>query len=309
MRSKNFYLTTKRVYTLIQSGKSPSDICKQLKISKQKLTYYTRTLKNEGFIRKAGYKCWEILKDYSEEEIKKEVKKVFRIDNFKLIEIMKLPPNTIRSHFIQAKVILPDAIIKSNEWKRRIDFLLKENIEFKPIENFFGGGQSITFGKVEFILTNKSILISIDKSYFGSDVDEIKYEIAVDILKGIKKLERALRANFGEFGNYKFETTRQHHSLIKNCFAKVYLKSKKEYLRVSDKNGLWLLVDNSFDLGELECIHSVTALNDIQGVQNFFNSLKRTNFKVTPSFILQELNEIKNRIKELEEKIEREVLI
>ncbi len=300
MRGKNFYLTTKRVYTLIQSGKSPSDICKQLKISKQKLTYYTRTLKNEGFIRKAGYKCWEILKDYSEEELKKEVKKVFRIGNSRLIEIMKLPPNTIRSHFIQVKVILPNAIIKSNEWKSRIDFLIKENIEFKQIENFFGGGQSITYGAVEFNLTNKSILISIDKSYFGSNIDEIKYEIAVDILKGIKKLERVLRANFGEFGNYKFETTRQHHSLIKNCFAKIYLKSKKQFLRVSDENGLWLLVDNSFDLNELECVHSVTAIDDIKGVQNYFNSLKRTGFRVTPEFILNELEGIKNRVKELE---------
>ncbi len=302
MRGKKFYLQVNRVYTLIESGKPPSDICKELKILKQRLTYYTKPLVKGGFIKRIGYGCWEVLKPYSCNEVKKEVKKIYRVGNSKLIEIMKLPPNTIRSHFIQFKVIPPGQVIKSTRWKERANFLIKGGIDFKPIENLFGGGQLLNFGKVEFSLTDKSILISIDKSYFGQDVDEIKGEILIDVLKAIKKLERVMMANFSEFGSYTFSAARQHHSLIKNAFSKIYLKSKKQYLKVTDKDGLWLIVDNSFNLNELECVNTTTAIDDVKGVQNFFNSLKETNFEITPGFVLQELNAIKSRIKELEEK-------
>jgi hypothetical protein len=307
MRGKKFYLLVNKVYTLIESGKTPSEICKELKISKQKLTYYSRPLIKGGFIKRIGYGCWEVLKPYSKVELKKEVKKIYRVGNNKLIEIMKLPRNTIRSHFIQFKVIPPGQVIKSTNWKDRANFLIKGGIDFKPIENLFGGGQSLTFGNVEFRLTDKSILISIDRSYFGEDIDEIKGEIIIDVLKAIKKLERVLIANFSEFGSYTIQASRQHHSLIKNAFSQIYLKSKNQYLKVTNKDGLWLIIDNSFNLNELECVHTATGITDIRGVQNFFNSLKETNFEVTPGFTLQELNAIKSRIKELEEKNERRI--
>lgn len=313
-KGKNFVLYVEKIYNYIKEGMKFSDICEKMNMSKQRLQYYVDYLIEGDFIKKSGYSCWEIIKDFSNNELK-QVQKTYRIANSKLIEISKLPPDTIRGHAIKIKLFLPKAVYNSNAWKNRQETFLKQDVKFTPIESLYGGGENIILNGTEFNLTNRSILITLNNSYFGQDIDKVRTEMFIDVLRSIKRLERLLCANFGEFNNYKFKICRQHFSLIKNCLAKVYLKSKNEFLKVSDENGLWLLVDNSFSLSELECISPETAQADVEGIRNYFNSHKRTDFKVTPDFILQtfrvqdELNlqifealdDIKIKVKELEE--------
>ena len=75
-------------------------------------------------------------------------------------------------------------------------------------------------------------------------------------------------------GFSNFSVCRQHYSLVKNAIAKDYL-NRKDKLHVWDKDGkLWLLIDNSFNLEELENVHTKTSKDDNKIVQDDFNSLK-----------------------------------
>jgi len=69
---KNLYFT---IYNLLQQGNRPAQICKKLKIKKQKLHYYTSFFKKQGIIQNKGYGDWEILKDLNDSDLEKEVKK------------------------------------------------------------------------------------------------------------------------------------------------------------------------------------------------------------------------------------------
>jgi len=78
--------------------------------------------------------------------------------------------------------------------------------------------------------------------------------------------------------------SRQHYALIKNSLAKQYDKEGKK-LFCYTKDGLWFIIDNSYNLHEAETIHPNTALTDNEKIQNWFNGLKET--PITPEQILQ----------------------
>jgi len=85
-------------------------------------------------------------------------------------------------------------------------------------------------------------------------------------------------------GQYRFKVARQHYSLMKNSLAKQYNKEGKKLNCYTDK-GLWMLIDNSYNLHELETVHSKTGVKDNEIVQDFFNSLKKN--PITTKFILE----------------------
>lgn len=60
VKKEEFYLY---VLHQIQSGKKPIDISKSLNISRQKLNYYIKQLKQKGFLEKKGYGTWALKKD------------------------------------------------------------------------------------------------------------------------------------------------------------------------------------------------------------------------------------------------------
>jgi len=102
-------------------------------------------------------------------------------------------------------------------------------------------------------------------------------------------VERLLRADFSLFGKYKFRVARQHYALIKNSLARQYLEDGKK-LAVYSGRGLWLLIDNSYNLEELETVHPKTADKDNGKVQDFFNGLDMVE-GFTPQFVLKALAE------------------
>ncbi len=90
---------------------------------------------------------------------------------------------------------------------------------------------------------------------------------------------------------YQFKVTREHYALIKNCLARQYDKEGKK-LQIYNHEGLWMLIDNSYNLHETETVKAGDAIRDNEGIQNYFNSHKATDFKVTPEFILGTMNGI-----------------
>jgi|TARA_Y100000310_G_scaffold3308_1_gene4227 hypothetical protein len=277
-RSKNFYFT---IFDLLKKGLRPSQICKDLDISKQKLNYYISSLKHSGFIEKIGYGIWKIIKDL---EVK-EVKKTTRVAP-KQLEL--LTSDRVRGHAFQFVLKLPKNL---RNWNKREQIFNKTNFSYDPL--ILGGlnrGQKIVFKGRKIWLTDKSIIIYEKASYISNTAQEAKDYAISDLLNLVKTLERKLQANFTYEGKYKFKVSRQHYALIKNALAKQYDREGKK-LEIYNSSGLWFLIDNSFNLHEAETLNPKTAVKDNEKVQNFFNGLKdQENY--TPAFVVNSIAKV-----------------
>lgn len=274
------------VLSEIKSGLSPAQISKKYDIPKQNVSYFVGKLKKQGCIEKISYGVWKYLKPY------KKSKKTVVIGHK---SGGGLKPNTIRGHGFMFKLDLPkdhDHWDNWDDWGKREKILKDLKIKFDPY--FVGGvkrGQRITAQKTKVALTDKSIIINFPESYIAETPTLAKKDAVAKFLRVVKHLERIMRANFSEFGKYKFRVSRQHYALIKNSLARQYLEDQynKKKLHIYSGRGLWLLIDNSFNLEELEAVHKNTAVKDSTKVQDFFNGLDMVE-GYTPQFILKQLS-------------------
>lgn len=307
LASKNFYLY---VFLQIQQGIRPSKICEQLDISKQRLNYYLSTLKKAGFIKKIGYGVWGISKKYDQKEVKKQLmgSSIQQEKNFYLLK-----SDMIRGHAFQFTLRIP----KLPHWSKREEIFKKKGIKFRQLNKLFGGGQGIEFRGRKIHLTSKSIIIYEKSSYIADTSTRSKSLAIYKLMTLIRGLERLLGADFSFKGHYKFKVSRQHYSLVKNTLAKQYDKERKK-LKVYIADELFFLIDNSYNLHELEAVHSKTADPDITAVQDLLKDLKlhpttfteiRSEYYGAMSKLTQQINahlnvikEIKNLIKILGEK-------
>lgn len=283
-RSKNFYLSIKDG---IKENKSITQISKGLNVSKQRLNYYLSSLKQFGFIKKIGYGCWELIEDFNIEQ----VKKLSRVAPITPRTIFSLKPNMVRGHAFVFTLQLP---MNLRNWNKREGLLIKLGIKFKPIGNF-GGGQSIEFRRRKVHLTNKSIIIYERENIIGELARDIHSKVINHFLILIRALEKLLRGNFSHSSKYKFKVSRAHYSLIKNSLAKQY-NSEGKKLEVYNDKGLWFVIDNSFNLNELEIIQNKEgeqkAIDRNEGMQRWVKEMDETDFEVTPKFILKIMNGI-----------------
>lgn len=274
-RGKNFYLLS--VLRKIQDGKSPSQISKNLNFSKQKLNYYVGKLKKEGCIEKVGYGVWKYIKPY------KEVKK---ISSDRSKHWGEFKENNVRGHAFMFKLELPKGF---RNWDKREKILKDLKIKFEPY--YVGGikrGQRLTAQKTKVALTNRSIIVHFPESFIAETSTLAKKDAVAKFLRVIKHLERIMRADFSLFGKYKFRVSRQHYALIKNSLAKQYLDNQynSKKLHVYATRGLWLLIDNSYNLEELETVNSESSEKDNEKVQDFFNGLDLVD-GYTPQFVMK----------------------
>lgn len=174
-------------------------------------------------------------------------------------------------HAVQVTVQIP----KLKNWNRRAEVLKARKIEFTPIVQ----GQRIMFKGMKTWLCNTSIVMYVPYSWFADTSAAALEKATTDVISLIKSLEKYLgAASFKIRDGYRFKFSKQEHALVKNALAQQY-NEKKLKLRVFDDSGLWLLIDDSFDLEELEAVHPKTSPDDHRKVQDFFNSLKRNPIK------------------------------
>ena len=292
-RVQKFYRGTNLDFLTFQqivNGSYPTKIASEFGMSKSRISYHISSLKERGLIEMDAQALWSVLKNYRP----KEYKKTTRVGQSSIKKHLNtFEPDTIRAHAYQFKLHIP----KLDNWnnKRRKEVLNKLQIRFKPLEHLFGGGESIRFRGRKVWLTNKSIIVYEKSSYFSETSQQAQTKAVIDVLYLIKALEQKLRIGYKGLtikGKYQIKVTRAHYSLIKNCLAKIYNKPKRQLLEVSDEKGQWLLIDNSFNLEELEFIRAFDNVEDSQGMKNLMNSYKRTGFKVTPEFIVDTMNGI-----------------
>jgi len=270
-RSKNFYLI---VFNQIKEGVRPSVICKKFNISKQKLNYYLSTLKRSEFIKKIGYGVWEICGEFDE----KKVKETTRLTKYQPV---KIKPDFVRGHAFQFKLKIP----KLRNWEKREEILKKKNIEFKQLKHLLGGGQEIIIKGRKIWLTNKSIIIFEKSSYLAKTAKEARRYVIYDLFELVRSLESTIGANFKINKKYCFKVSRQHYALVKNALAEQHNRDGKK-LEVYSEDGLWFVIDNSYNLNEAETVHPKTAVDDNTKVQNFFNGLKSTE-NYTPQIMIK----------------------
>lgn len=251
--SHNFYLD---IVNLLLNDIRPSQIAKQLNISIQRINYYLKPLKVKGLIKKIGYGTWQINK----EELKKMTKKT---------QTSFTSPDSVRGHNFVFKVKIKNL----RNWDKRAEYLNQLGIPYE-MKGLLKNTPRIIFKGHKVWLCSDSILIFYPegKSYFA-DTSNDAYKYAIyDLECLIRSLEALLHVDLRISGNYVFKVTKTHYSLVKNALAYQYNKEGKK-LNVYDSEGLWLVIDNSFQLNELET-QGKKALNDNQKVQNFFNDLK-----------------------------------
>jgi len=261
----------------IRSGLSPAQITKKHNIPKQNVSYFVGKLKKAGCIEKVGYGVWNYLKP-----LNKSKKTVVIGRNSR----GGLKSNTIRGHGFLFKLDLPNPF---RNWNKREQILKDLKIKYDPY--FVGGvkrGQRITTQKTKIALTDKSILINFPESYIAETPILARKDAVARFLRVVRHLERLMRANFSQFGKYKFRVSRQHYALIKNSLARQYLDDEynKKKLQIYSGRGLWLLIDNSYNLQELEAVHKNTAVKDSTKVQEFFNGLDMVE-GYTPQFVMK----------------------
>ncbi len=286
---KDFYFL---IYQRIKEGSWPSKIAGDLNFSKQRVNYYITSLKERDLIQFVHQGVWKILRDYDP----KRVKKTSRVaQSPKDINLYSLDPDTVRGHAFLFRVRLPEDL-KNWDNENRVRILEKLKIKYKELTHLFGGGQGISFRGRKIHLTNKSIIIYEKASYFAETSSKSHGLAMIKILYLIKALEQRLRAGYMGFsikGKYEIKTARQHYSLIKNALAKIYDKEGRK-LAVYDEKGQWLLIDNSFNLHELECVGPETAKDDNEHVRTFFNSIKKGEFEEMKTELLETKDLLKN---------------
>jgi len=281
-RSKNFYLS---IVELIKKGDNPAKVCSKLNISKQRLNYYMRGLKANGYIQKIGYGVWKV-KKMPGQEVKistgvgskcpaKEVKKL------------------VRGHGYHFTLRIP----KLRNWGRRVEYLDKKGIDYKLIPS--NKSQRIVFKGHKVWLTNRSVVIYFPrgKSYFAGLARDAKSYAIYDFELLVRGLEGLLNVSFAIGGKYVFRTSKAHYSLVKNALAKQYDREEKK-LNCHDHTGFWLCIDNSYKLNELETLHPESGVIDNELVQKDFNELKE--MRITRKMMVETFDEKVSKVLDLQ---------
>lgn len=233
------------VLSFLKAGLNLSQIAEKLKVSPSYISRLIKPLKQKNIVKNVGYGTWDVRSE--------------PLGGHGQVAFIK--DRTIRGHGYRFRLVIP----KLKNWSRRDFYLKHRNI---PHEQKYGYQKLIIKG-FNIKLYEKVIIIIFPKnrSYFGKIAKEVNYYAIQEFIKIIEKLERILNCSFAINRKYKYRIHRQHHSLVDNEVAKIY-EEKKEKLEFRDRNNeRRILVDNSFNLHELEAVNPKHAPSDITKVQ------------------------------------------
>jgi DNA-binding transcriptional ArsR family regulator len=253
------------IVNLLKKGLNPSKISTHLNISMPNLSYYLSLLKKQGVIEKIGYGVWKVIPSG-------EVKILSHKGSLQVKDV--------RGHAFIWK-------IKPNKKFNWIELLKEKKIEYVP------KGIKQT---PRIILNNKKVWLGQNyitifepewNSSFAINPIESKKQAIFDMLDTIKLIQEIT----GEF-KYNFTCKRQHYGFVNNKEA-MFFERKGQKILIKNEKGYWFSIDYSQNkYKEAETIHEKDADIDGMGYQRLMNSHEKTNFQVTPTFLLEALNKI-----------------
>lgn len=249
------------------------EIRNKLNLSKSNLSNYLSKLEKQGYIQRVG---------------KYEVK-ILR-SSLMHPRVTPLPVElkfNKRGHAFNFKVIFPSE--ENLKEKPEIQkFLLKPSKRQPTI---------LKFGSIRFKYKNNTIWINknsftiySNNSYYSENALHSKFRA----IKEVDNLIKHFKSKFGIKGLYGIEVFREHYGLIFNKFAE-WLLSKGEKLNVKDKKNtsiLWVDDSKEDDIG-LKEFEGKNPL-DINNANNYFKEHEESNWEVTPKFVLNGLNLLKD---------------
>lgn len=245
------------IVNLLKKGLNPSKISTHLNISMPNLSYYLSSLKKQGVIEKIGYGVWKVIPSG-------EVKI--------LTHKGSLQVKDVRGHAFIWK-IQPN---KKFNWE---ELLKDKEYELKGISKT---PRIMINGKKVWLGTNYITIFEPDwNSFFATNPIEAKKNAVFDMIDTINKLKEIT----GDF-KYKFACKRQHYGFVNNPEA-MYFERQGKRILIKNEKGYWFSIDYSQNkYKEAETIHEKDADVDGMGYQRLMNSHEKTDFKVTPEFIL-----------------------
>lgn len=297
MKDKKFYITI--IEYIRQNHKLPKKL-----FYKQLLSYYLKTLKIEGVVIKKGYGTYEINEQKYLEFVKnfekKKVKKSRKVSMSKVKEnkIFTSSKKIIRGHGFVFSLDL-EKLPKIPYWQSRKKFMESRKIDFKNIWKNRDGEQIIYKGH-KIWLTNKKITIYTPKglSYFGESAEDSQKNAIYDVHSLLKYIENLFNISLSIRGKYSIDIVRQHYGKVNDDLAKDYSK-RKDKLEVKQEGKTWLLIDNSFNLHELETVDNLRSKDDMDNkIVPFFNDL-RDNKVMLPSEVQATLNILISQMTEM----------
>lgn len=274
-------------------------ICAILQMKKNTLQYRLNLLKKAGYVQKLGYGVWQVSgKEYTQNAIR-EVQRASQVTADDMGKNLNfLNPDDSRGHGFMFHVKVPARV---RNWERRAEILKKKGIQFEPLKNL-GGGQKLIFKGRKVHLKNSSIIIYETKSFVAELASGAKKLAIYELLKMVKSLEKHIGADFSIKGEYQFKVCRSHYALVKNSLAKQYDKAGRK-LQVYNSRGLWMVIDNSFNLHELETLQNKDGEKRVveqnEGMSKFMNEMNETNFQVTPNYIKSNFEEAEGMLKKV----------
>jgi DNA-binding Lrp family transcriptional regulator len=194
-------------------------------------------------------------------------------------EVKNLSLNT------QSKQIRGHAFIWKIKLNKKFDWIsLLKNKDYRLVRNLI---PRLYIKEHKVWLGEKSIIVYENKSFYASNsINSRKYAV-ICLFEVLEALERELSINLRP---YVFKPKREHYGMIKNDLARQYNRNNEKMIIKDDIEGEWLWIDDSESLGELETKNIVRS----KQVQDWWNDNKRYDFKVTPSFLMENINKVTN---------------
>jgi len=142
-------------------------------------------------------------------------------------------------------------------------------------------------------LFRNSIEVYINKSFYAESVESARKEGFDYAYHLFNKLEQQLKVLIVKDRVQNIKLVKQHFSEVNNELAKSYNLEKKKLQIKGDDGKTWLLIDNSENLHELECIHPELAEQDMKKIKPFFDDLRENPVKISDiMLVLKEIGDI-----------------
>jgi len=228
-----------------ENGKLPKNI------SKQKLYYYTKQLREDGLIEKDSYGIWKVT---STKEVQKEV---------------DVTQRKTRGHGFVFKVSFPQ--IKG--WNKRADVFKKLSLHYDQLKNC---QRMYVLGHKLNIYDNAIIIyFAPNTSFYGKDSEESSFRAMMCCKDVLKRFEKDVNVSLRSGKGWMVQEVRSHYADVNNVCAKYYKSKGIDYVPIVMDGRTWALIDNSMNLFEMETIlgHGQSK-EDMETLQGFLNDLK-----------------------------------
>jgi hypothetical protein len=292
-RSKKKFLL--EVVLQLEKLESAKLVSEYLGISKQRLNYYLNKLKRLEIVEKRGYGVWAVNRnnfylldqalENTEVRSKKEVKKTAPT------RLGEHPPKIFTSRSVAGHAYLFVAKVPFFDFDR-VKSYLDGRVDFKVIPQGLSFSTDL-FDGWRVWLCRESVVLYAPKGsrYFAVDEFLAFRRAFSDCLVVLRKLDGLLPFSLSKDGRFFVKPRREHNAHLDKILPSVLVGRRKSFA-VWDDSGVWLRVDASLGVPELEteasgCEERVSHIRDASRlVREDFNCLKDKG--ITREFLLEQ---------------------